>query len=266
MYGSRPIVRHLHRLWLYLLVGLVLLFLILPSVIIVPMSFSDSRYLTFPPEAWSLRWYRVIQEKGIWREAAWVSLRVAFLSCLLATVSGVAAAYALHVSEWRFVARLKVVFLLPLIVPHIILAIGIYYLFARIGLNSTITGLVVANTMLTAPFVIVTTLAGLRSYNMDEELVARSLGWNRFQAFMRVTLPQIRGSILAGALFAFVVTLDEVIIAMFVSGGHVQTLTKVMFVSLRDEIDPAIAAVSSIFIVVTVTLGALGAALSRDRR
>ncbi|HEX5691779.1 MAG TPA: ABC transporter permease subunit, partial [Roseiflexaceae bacterium] len=113
--------------------------------------------------------------------------------------------------------------------------------------------------------VVVTTLAGLRSFDMNQELVARSLGYSRFRAFVRVTLPQIKGSVLSGALFAFVMTLDEVVVALFVSGGYNATLTKIMFTALRDEIDPTIAAISSILILTSLSIGLLAALLGRKR-
>jgi putative spermidine/putrescine transport system permease protein len=264
-YGA-PLVGHARRLWLYLTVGTILFLLILPILIVIPMSFSDSRYLDFPPRVLSLRWYQNYLERPEWVDATLVSFKVAFLSCLLATPVGVAAAYGLHVSEWRLVKHLRIAILLPLMVPHIILAIGIYYVFSRLSLNATLLGLVATNAMLTAPFVIVTTLAGLRSFDMNQELVARSLGYGRFGAFMRVTLPQILGSVLSGSLFAFVMALDEVVIALFISGGDNVTLTKVMFISLRDEIDPTIAAISSLLIVTSLSVGALAAVLGRSHR
>ncbi|MGE4013680.1 MAG: ABC transporter permease [Alphaproteobacteria bacterium] len=259
------LVSPLRRLWLYLLVGTILFFLILPILIVIPMSFSDSRYLDFPPQTWSTRWYDTYFNKPGWLDATWVSLKVAILSCLFATPIGVAAAYGLHVVVSRRAGHLRLIMLLPLMMPHIILAIGIYYVFARLGLNATIAGLVVANTMLTMPFVVVTTLAGLRSFDMNQELVARSLGYSRFRAFIRVTLPQIKGSVLSGALFAFVMTLDEVVVALFVSGGYNATLTKIMFTALRDEIDPTIAAISSILILTSLSIGLLAAMLGRKR-
>ncbi|MGD9922709.1 MAG: ABC transporter permease, partial [Pseudorhodoplanes sp.] len=119
--------------------------------------------------------------------------------------------------------------------------------------------------MMTLPFVITTTLAGLRNVDMSQEMVARSLGYNRFWAFMLVTLPKIKGSVMAGALFSFIMSLDEVIVALFISGGTNTTLTKIMFTALRDEIDPTIAAISSILIALSLFAGLLAAIASRGR-
>ena len=146
-----------------------------------------------------------------------MSFRVAALTCLLATPLGVAAAYAIHISENRLLRRLEILLMLPLLVPNMIIAIGIFFVFARLNLVGTITGLVLAHTMHAIPFVLVTSLAALRQFDMGQERAARSLGVNRFRAFLWVTLPQIKGGVLSGALFAFISSLDEVIIALFIS-------------------------------------------------
>jgi len=243
------------RIWLYAFVGLALFFLILPILIIIPMSFSGSRFLDFPPQSWSLRWYRLYFTTPQWIDATWVSFRIAVMTCLIATPAGVAAAYAIHSSSTRLFRQIQAVLFLPLMVPHIIVAIGLFFVLARLNLVTSMFGLIAANVMLALPLVIVTTLSGLRHFDMNQERVARSLGYNRFWAFVLVTLPQIRGSVVSGALFAFVTALDEVIIALFISGGTNTTLTKIMFTALRDEIDPTIAAVSSMLILISLVVG-----------
>ncbi|VTU15018.1 Inner membrane ABC transporter permease protein YdcV [Variovorax sp. SRS16] len=254
-----------HRVWLYLAAAVALVFLIAPIFIVIPMSFSASRYLDFPPQAWSLRWYAAYFSSLEWTEATKVSLQVAVLTCLLATPIGVAAAYAIHMSESPAIKRLHSVLLLPLMVPNIIVAIGIYFVYARLSLVGTITGLVLAHVMLAIPFVVITALAGLRQSDMSLERAARSLGCNRFQAFMKATLPNIKPSVISGALFAFITSLDEVLIAIFVSSGDNTTLTKIMFTTLRDEIDPRIAAVSTLLIVASLAI-ALTATLVQSRK
>ncbi|MGD9925065.1 MAG: ABC transporter permease, partial [Pseudorhodoplanes sp.] len=220
---------HFRRLWLYAFVLLALLFLVVPIAIVIPMSFSDSRFLDFPPQSWSLRWYRQYLTSPEWIQATWVSLRMALMACLIATPLGVLAAYAINSRYSSALRRIHVILLLPLMVPHIIIAIGLFFLLARLNLVTSLTALIAANAMMTLPFVITTTLAGLRNFDMSQEMVARSLGYNRFWAFMLVTLPQIKGSVMAGALFSFIMSLDEVIVALFISGGTNTTLTKIMF-------------------------------------
>jgi putative spermidine/putrescine transport system permease protein len=260
-----PLVPARKRWWLYAFGVLVMSFLILPIFIVIPMSFSGSRFLDFPPKAWSLRWYLDFLSSIEWIDAAWVSGRVAVATTLLATPIGVAAAYALKVSDWPLLPRAQIVLMLPLMVPHIIIAIGIMYVYAAVKITGTLAGLIIAHTMLAIPFVVVTTLSGLHSYDLDLEKVARSLGHSRFSAFMRVTLPLIRPSVITGALFAFITSLDEVIVALFVSGGRNTTLTKVMFTSLRDELDPTIAAISSLLIMLSLSMLLFVLVIRRNR-
>jgi putative spermidine/putrescine transport system permease protein len=240
------------RIWLYVLLALILLFLILPVLLVVPMSFSSSRYLEFPPPSWSLRWYQRLFSNSDWLPAMILSLKLAFATVVVATPLGVAAAYAIHASQHALLRRLQVILLLPLMVPQIVLAVGIFYGYVRLGLVATFTGLLLAHVMLALPFVVLTTLAGLRSFDATQELVARILGSSRIHAFVTVTLPQIKASIFTGMLFAFITSLDEVVIATLVAGGTNVTVPKVMFDSLRDEIDPTITAVSSLLILASL--------------
>lgn len=251
---GETLVSHRQRLWLYVVGIAGLLFLIIPVFFVIPMSFSGSRYLEFPPEQWSLRWYDHYFNSHEWMAATAISLKAAMMTTILATPIGIAAAYGLHVAETRILRWLYIALLMPLMVPIIITAIGVFFVFAKIKLIGTMTGLVLAHTLMATPFVVVTTLAGLQGFDMDQEKVARSLGLNRFWAFIKVTLPQIRPSVISGALFAFITSLDEVIIALFITGGPNSTLTKRMFTALRDEIDPTIAAISSILIVISLAI------------
>jgi putative spermidine/putrescine transport system permease protein len=226
--------------------ALVLLFLILPVLIIVPMSFSSARFLTFPPPSLSLRWYREYVDNPAWMQATQVTLTVAIFTVLIATPLGVAAAYAISQSKLRIMRLVHATLLLPLVVPIIITAVGIFFVYARVGLVATMPGLVLANVMLGLPYVVISVVAGLRSFDATQEMVARSLGMNRLRSFFAVTLPQIKASVIAGAIFAFISAMDETIVALFISGGQYQPLTKRMFTALRDEIDPTIASISTL--------------------
>jgi len=247
-------ITHGRRLWLYALVGLIVLFLIAPSLLVVPLSFSDSRYLTFPPPAWSTRWYTTYFGAIEWREATYVSFAAAILTMLLSTTSGTLAAYGLHTLRSRWSALAYATFVLPLVIPAILIAIGIFLFYAQLGLNSTLTGIVLAHSVLAIPLVVITVASGLQSYDMNQEMVARSLGATRALAFLTVTLPQIRISVISGALLAFITSLDEVVVSLFIAGGDKATLTKRMFNALRDEIDPTIASISTLLIAVSVIL------------
>ena len=164
------------------------------------------------------------------------------------------AAYALFVSGHRVAKTIFVLLITPMIVPSILIAIGTFYAFGRFGLNNTITGLVLAHTALAAPLVMIIITAALKTYDLNQERVARSLGATRLKAFFVITLPQIKFSIVTAALLSFLSSFDEVIVAIFVSGGVNATLTKHMFAALRDFIDPTIAAISTIMVLISSVL------------
>jgi putative spermidine/putrescine transport system permease protein len=149
---------------------------------------------------------------------------------------------------------IHITLLLPLVVPIIITAVGIFFVYAKVGLAATMTGLVLANVMLGLPYVVISVTAGLQSFDATQEMVARSLGMNRLRSFFAVTLPQIKPSVIAGGIFAFISAMDETIVALFISGGQYQPLTKRMFTALRDEIDPTIAAISTLMTAVSFML------------
>jgi putative spermidine/putrescine transport system permease protein len=232
-------VTHGDRLWLYVLAAIIMLLLVIPTLIVIPMSFSDSQYLEFPPSNWSDRWYVVYLESSKWMRATVTSLQVGVLTMLLATPLGTMAAYALFVSGHRASKAIFVLLITPMIVPVILIAIGTFYAYGRVGLNNTITGLVLAHTVLAAPLVMIVITSALRNYDLNQERVARSLGATRIKAFFVITLPQIKFSIVTAALLSFLTSFDEVIIA---------------FAALRDFIDPTIAAISTIMILVSTTL------------
>ena len=252
--ASETQVTHGRRIWLYLFSIAVMVFMVAPTLIVIPMSFSASTYLEFPPRDWSFRWYEAYFTTTVWQNATVTSLKAAVLTTLVATPLGTAAAYGLHVSRFRFSTVIYGVLSLPLMIPVIMIAIGVFFLYAKLGMLNTITGLVFAHSMLAIPLVVIVVAAGLRTYDMNQELVARSLGASRWWAFLTVTLPQIRFSVITGALLSFLTSLDEVIVALFVSGGDNATITRRMFNSLRDQIDPTIASISTCLIIISVGL------------
>ncbi|MCC7273557.1 MAG: ABC transporter permease [Alphaproteobacteria bacterium] len=267
---SRPAtetqITHGGRLWLYAVAALVMIFLVVPTLIVVPMSFSDSQYLEFPPRRWSLRWYANYAGSTEWVQATFTSLKAAFLTMLVATPLGTMAAYGLFASRLRWVRPVYVLLVTPIVVPVILVGIGVFYAYAKLKLVNTLLGIVLAHTMLAVPLVLLIVTSALKSYDMNQEMVARSLGASRPRAFFKVTLPQIRFAVATGAILSFLTSFDEVIVALFVSGGANSTLTRSMFNALRDQIDPTIAAISTIMIVVTTVLLALAQALGRQRQ
>lgn len=253
-------------LWLPLFGGTVLALLMLPTLIVIPMSFSDSSYLEFPPQQWSLRWYREYFGSAQWMSATWTSLQAALLTTLIATPLGTLAAYGMSQLPARWRNGLQFVVLMPLVVPVILVAVGVFHLYARLGLNYTLAGVVIAHVALALPFVVITVMSGLKGYDFNLELAARSLGATRSRAFLTITVPHLRFSIQTGAFLAFITSLDEVVVSMFVSGGENATITRRMFNALRDQIDPTIAAISTCLIVVSVlSLAVVQVLASRQR-
>ena len=247
-------VTHGDRFWLYVVSSIIMLLLVIPTLIVIPMSFSDSQYLEFPPRTWSTRWYEEYFGSDKWMRATMTSLQVGVLTMLVATPLGTMAAYALFVSGHKFARALFLLLITPMIVPVILIAIGTFYVYGRVGLNNSILGLVLAHSAMATPLVMIVITAALRSYDLNQERVARSLGATPVKAFFMITLPQLKFSVVTAALLAFLTSFDEVIISIFVSGGSNATLTKHMFSALRDFIDPTIAAISTIMVVVSSIL------------
>jgi len=246
--------------------ALVLLYLVAPVVIVIPMSFSAAKYLSFPPPGISLQWYENFFARADWTSATIQSIRVAVTVMVLATVLGVAASLALVRGSFPGKEVLNLIIVSPLVVPTIIVAIAIYGLYVRLHLVQTFWGLVLAHTVLALPYVIVNVTATLRGFDIRLEHAAQSLGANGWQTFRYVTLPLISPGIFAGAVFAFIASFDELIVALFIAGARGRTLPMRMFEGLRMEIDPTIAAVSSILIIFSVLVLATAELVRRRGR
>jgi len=155
--------------------------------------------------------------------------------------------------------------IMPMMVPVVLVAIGAFYAFVKLKILYTITGLVLAHTIMAVPLVLIVTGAALKSYDMNQENAARSLGAPRWKAFLTITLPQIRFAVVTSALLSFLTSFDEVVIAMFISGGDNPTLTRNMFNALRDQIDPTIAAISTIMILITTLMVIFAQIFGREK-
>jgi len=247
-------ITHGQRLWLYALAGLVLAFLIIPCLIVIPMSFSASQYLEFPPREWSLRWYQAYLGSPEWMAATWMTFKVAICSTLIATLFGTLAAYALAQVHGGLAVLVRGLIMLPMLVPIILVAVGVFFVYSRTGLNNSVSGLILAHSVLAMPFVLIAVGNGLQGFDMNQEMAARSLGASRTWAFVSVTLPQLKLSIFSGALFAFIASFDEVVVALFIVSGDSSTLPRKMFANIRDQIDPTVAAVSTLMIGLSIVL------------
>ncbi|MCG8356206.1 MAG: ABC transporter permease subunit [Kiloniellales bacterium] len=238
-------------------------FLILPIVFVFPMSLGSSPFLSFPPDDYSFRWYVNFFEQSKWLRALSNSVQVAIIAVSLALVTGTLAAIGMSRVKLRGKAMLEAFFILPMIVPVIVLAVGLYYFLAPLGLISSTIGLAIGHAMLASPFVFVTVRAALKGFDPNQELAAIGLGASWFTMFRRVMLPVIAPGIAAGAVFAFIVSFDDVVLALFLTNIRTRTLPKLMFEGVAHEIDPTIIATSAMLILFTVALMSIHILLSR---
>lgn len=234
--------------------GAVLLYLAAPILVVIPLSFSSGLYLSFPPPGFSLQWYARFFADPAWTGAALLSIWVGLTVTVLAVLLGTPAAFALVRGHFRGARLINGFVLTPVVVPGIIVAIGIYFFYARIGLVGSPLGLILAHTCLAVPFVVINVSATLYGFDEKLEHAAMSLGASPFATFREITLPLIRPGILAGAVFAFITSFDELLVALFVSGTSAVTLPRRMWDQIRFNIEPTIAAVSTLLIVLTTLL------------
>jgi mannopine transport system permease protein len=243
---------------------LVLGFLVLPILIIIPMSFTARDYLEFPPSSYSLRWYIVYFTDPDWIGPTLFSLKIATLSALASTVFGAMAALALVRARLLGNALVNAVVAAPMVVPAVITAVAFYMLLSRLHLLGSTTGFVFADTVLTLPFVIFPVAANLQRIEPRLEWTALSLGASRFEALRLVTLPLVRSGIVVGAAFAFITAFDEATVSAFISSFEGKTLPKKMFEGIDWELSPVIAAVASLLTLVSILLVLLLAMMRRN--
>jgi putative spermidine/putrescine transport system permease protein len=242
------------RVALWLVSVLVLLYLVFPILIIIPTSFNASAYMEFPPRSWSTRWYANFFGSRQWTEAAWLSLQVGVVVAFVSTVLGTLAAFAIVRGRFRGRQWAEYFLLSPMVVPVIVLAIGLYFLFSRLHLVGKPLALYLGHTVLATPLVIVIVASALRSRDRTIEYAARSLGAGYFRTLWEVVMPLIRPAVLSGAAFAFLASFDEVIVAIFVGGPAATTLPKRMWDNVRNEIDPTLTAISSLLVLGSLLL------------
>jgi len=241
-----------------LLTGAILVFLLLPSVLVVPMSFSATSYLRFPPAGFSLRWYRAFFDDPEWISATLFSLEIAAMTTVAAAVIGTMAAVALVRGRLAAKDTISALVLAPLIVPHVIVAIAVYFQFAPLGLVGTRLGFVLIHTALAVPYVVLVVTAALQRVPPSLEMAGLNLGASRLRCFQAITLPLIAPSITAGAVFAFLASFDETVVSFFISGVEHKTVTRKMFEDIEFNLSPVIAAASTLFVAATVLLMLLG--------
>ena len=239
-------------------------FLLLPVVFIILLSFGSSRWLAFPPPGWTLKWYQELFADPSWLEAALTSARIATLTAIFAVVIGLFASFALVRGNFRGREILRGLLLTPMVLPVVVFAIAIYAFFLRLGLGGTTVGFVIAHTVLALPFAIIPIATALEGFDKSIEDAAIVCGASPFEAKLRVTLPSIKIGIFSAAIFAFLASWDEVVVAIFMASPTLQTLPVKIWGSLRQDLSPVIAAVSSLLVFLTLFL-MVAAALIRRR-
>ncbi|HJT12252.1 MAG TPA: ABC transporter permease [Dongiaceae bacterium] len=251
------------RLFFYIFCGLVLLFLISPILIVVPISFNDSSFLSFPRDSWSLRWYEEFFSSARWTTAVKNSVIIAFFSTILATTLGTVAALGLARPNFPARAAVMAVLISPMVVPVVITAAALYFFYANplifpeeptFVLNNTYLGVILAHTLLATPFVVITVTATLTGFDQSMIRAGASLGAPPTTVFRKVILPLISPGVISGALFAFVTSWDEVVVVLFVGSSDQRTLPRQMFSGIREMISPTITAAAAVLITFAVIM------------
>src|SRR5947207_7171039 len=239
---------------LAVLTALVLLFLVAPILIIVPLSFSSGSFFYYPLPGFSLRWYHDFFTSTFWLPSVWNSLIVGSSATLAATVLGTLAALGIWRARFPGQALVLALLISPMVVPVIIVAVGTYFAFAPLGLTNGYLGLILAHTTLGVPFVVITVLATLSSFDRTLIRAAESLGASQITTFRRVTLPLIMPGVASGAVFAFAASFDEVVVVLLMAGPGQRTLPRQMFAGINDNISLTIAAAATMLIAISMLL------------
>lgn len=239
---------------LWLVAGLVLAFLVLPTLVVVPLSFSASDLLEFPPRALSLRWYAHFFGSPAWMGALATSLILGALTAALAVPIALLAAIAMNRAGGRAARVIHGYVLVPSIIPGILLAIGLFFVLAKLRLVGTLPGVLVGHVMLAIPVTVIVLLPAINRFDWAQVQAARSLGAGWARAILGIALPQLAFTLMTAGLMAFLTSLDEAVISIFIAAGDASTLPKLMFLSLRDQIDPTIAAISTLWTVLVMAV------------
>ena len=232
----------------------VLAYLVVPMVIVLPVSLTDQNYLSLPQRGLSLRHYQAFFTDPIWIASTLQSLVVATLSTIAAVIIGTACA----IGCWRlsngFASAVRLLILAPLIVPTVVQGLAMYRLWVALGLFDSYLGVILAHTMMGIPYVVITVSAALASFELRLEQAARGLGASGLATIRLIIVPNVLPGLVSGAIFAFVNSFDELVVVLFITSREIQTLPKRIWDGLQDRIDPTIAAVSMVLIAATFAL------------
>lgn len=258
---SQPLFRLKGRWVLYIFGMLIFIFLIAPILAIIPLSFNSEPFFTYPLPGLSLRWYSNFLDSPDWQLATRNSFIVAIASTILATTLGTLASVGLMRPDCPWRLTIAAIIISPIVIPVVVAAVGLYYFFAQIGLLGGLSSIVIAHTALGCPFVVITVSATLAGFDDRLMRAAASLGAPPRTAFRRVMLPLIMPGVVAGAIFAFVTSFDEVVVVLFLAGSEQRTLPRQMWSGLREQISPTITAVATLLILFAAALMLIANAL-----
>lgn len=249
--------------WIKALFGaIVVLFLLSPLLVILPLAFTSSVFLNYPIPSLSTRWFEELATSDIWRRSIGNSLIIGSGATILSVILGTLAALGLR-RQPRFGGIIRATFLLPMVVPAVVLGVGMQILFVRLSIEDSYLGVIVAHAVLALPFALVSVSASIDGIDEKIERAAASLGASPLVVFRRVTLPLAAPGIVSGAVLAFATSLDEVVLTLFVAGPNQRTLARQMFSTIRENISPAIAAAAFVIIVGTLVLVATSGAVRK---
>jgi putative spermidine/putrescine transport system permease protein len=253
---ATPVERAVHT-GIRLFAGLVMLFLIVPILVVFPLSFTAGQLLVFPLPGWSLQWYEDFFTNPLWTGALLNSVLIGCSATALASVLGTTAALGLHGSTFRAKPWIVGMLCAPLAVPVVITAVASFYFLATLNLVGTYAGLILIHTVLALPFVVITVTATLQGFDGNLARAAASLGAPPSHAFRTVTLPLILPGVLSGAVFAFVTSFDELVVALFLASPQQRTLPRQIFSGVSESVSPTIVAAAVVLAVVSMALMAL---------
>jgi len=248
--------------WKWVLIGITALttaFLLLPILFIAALSFGSSQWLIFPPPSWTLRWYRELFADPRWLDSALTSFKIALIVTVLSVAIGLCASFALVRGRFRGRETLKAFFLTPMILPVVVLAVALYAFFLRLGLNGTVPGFVLAHLVIALPFSILAITNALEGFDKSIEDAAVLCGASPMEAKLRVTLPAIGHGLFTAAIFSFLTSWDEVVLAIFMASPTLQTLPVRIWTTLRQDLTPVIASASTLLVLLTIALMLLAA-------
>jgi ABC-type spermidine/putrescine transport system permease subunit II len=254
-----PLVRPL----LAVFVGVALIYLILPTFVVLPLSFSAQEYLSFPPQGFSIKWYERLAANPTWLDATVNSLLIGIPTAVLSMVLGTLAALAIVRGAFARAALLSALLVAPMMLPHVILAIGLYPVMLELGLLRTHVAAILAHTVIGIPLVFITVTASLRSYSGSLERAAMTLGANLWQTFWNVTLPMILPGVSVGGILAFASSFDELMLSLFMTGATTRTLPRLMWEQMSDFLTPVIAAAASLVFAFSLVMLCFAALLQK---